>query len=178
MADEIRNSALRRAPLLSVRTGLRVPYGFEIRSYSPNAVTPGSIEFQTDLAVIETDSSGNWKPRVIVEAKIRRINTHDCITYSQKAAAHKAVHPYLRYGVMLGERQHYPLPGRLYRHGAHFDFMISFVATRPTKAESRRFAQLIRAEVAASRALERIIYESRRPSRDHYTLLHRPLVLE
>lgn len=36
---------------------------------------------------------------------------------------------------MLGDRKHYPLPGRLYGHGAQFDFMISFVSTEPTGEE-------------------------------------------
>jgi len=177
MAQDIRRARLGQTPSLSVQTGLRVPYGYEIRSYGED-LKPSSISFQTDLAIVETDERGQWKPRVVIEAKIRRINTHDCITYSHKAASHKAVHPYLRYGIMLGEREHYPLPGRLYRHGLNFDFMISFSSTKPTRAEKRRFLELLRAEIEASRAVEKIIYESRSKSRDHYTMLHRRLHLE
>ena len=87
----------------------------------------------------------------------------------------KAVHPYLRYGIMLGNRQHHPLPGRLYRHGAQFDFMISFCGTEPTNDELTLFVKLLKAEVSASKTLEKILYESRRRARDHYTLLHRQL---
>jgi len=115
---------------------------------------------------------------VVIEAKVRSITTHDAITYSQKAASHKAVHPFLRYGIMLGDRQHYPLPGRLYRHGLQFDFMVSFRSTEPTEHEMLRFAHLLQSEVEASRKLERIIYESRSRNRDHYTILHRRLNLE
>ncbi|GAI54911.1 unnamed protein product, partial [marine sediment metagenome] len=57
-----------------------------------------------------------------IEGKINSVTTHGAITYSQKASTHKNVHPYLRYGILLGNRKHYPLPGRLFRHGAYFDF--------------------------------------------------------
>jgi len=43
--------------------------------------------------------------------------------------------PYLRYGIFLGKRDHYPLPGRLFRHGAHFDFMLSWRGYEPDPSE-------------------------------------------
>ena len=78
---------------------------------------------------------------------------------------------------MLGNRRNYPLPGRLYRHGAQFDFMISFQACIPSKSEMTAFTSLLRAEIKASRTLERILYESRKRGRDRYTVLHRRLVV-
>jgi hypothetical protein len=162
---------------LSLEAGLKVAYGCEIRSYGPQPETQSS-RFETDLAVTELIQGGGWKPRVVVEAKLGSVTTHDAITYSQKAASHRSVHPYLRYGIMLGNRKHYPLPGRLYRHGVQFDFMISFCGTEPTAAEMAMFLQLLQDEVAASRTLEKILYESRRKDRDHYTLFHRQLRLQ
>jgi hypothetical protein len=134
--------------------------------------------FQTDLALIESLGGDQWKPRVVVEAKIGTVDTHDAITYSQKAAAHRRVHSFLRYGIMLGNREHYPLPGRLYRHGAEFDFMASFASFEPTESEIDAFVDVLRLEVAASKTLERILYESRSPGREKYTILHRQLVLK
>jgi hypothetical protein len=158
---------------------LRLAYGYEIASYGENsATTPRSTAFETDLAIVETSSDGTWKPRVVIEAKLRTVTTHDAITYSTKAACHRAVHPYLRYGVMLGDRRHYPLPGRLYRHGAQFDFMVSFRGSAPSASELRSFVAILREEVDASRMLERILYESRRPGRDRYAVLHRRLNLK
>ncbi|GAB4286004.1 MAG: hypothetical protein Kow0081_4020 [Candidatus Dojkabacteria bacterium] len=61
-----------------------------------------------------------------IEAKINSVTTHDAITYSQKAQTHKNVHSYLRYGILIGNRKDYALPGRLFRHGQHFDFMLSW----------------------------------------------------
>ena len=161
----------------SIEVGRKIPYGFEIRSYDKEDTKPNINRYETDMVILDHESENSWKPRVIVEAK-KRITTHDAITYSQKALSHKTVHPYLRYGIMLGDRRHHPLPGRLYRHGMHFDFMISFVGTRPNKKEIDRFGEIIRAEIDASRKLEKIIYDSRKRDRDHYTVLHKSLCLE
>lgn len=106
------------------------------------------------------------------------INTHDAITYSQKAANHKSVFPYLRYGIMLGNRQHHPLPGRLYRHGTQFDFMISFREYEPMAKEITTFEKVLLEEVQASRTLENMIYQSRKRDREHHTVLHRKLVVD
>jgi hypothetical protein len=114
---------------------------------------------------------------VVVEAKVDSVTTHDAITYSQKAANHRAVFPYLRYGIMLGNREHYPLPGRLYRHGTQFDFMVSFRKYEPSDAELEGFQKVLTTEVEASQALEKMIYESRKKARPHHTLFHRRLDL-
>ena len=82
--------------------------------------------YETDLLVSEKVTDQKWKPRLIIEVKIKAVTTHDAITYSQKASEHKIVHPYLRYGILVGSREHYPLPGLLFRHGVHFDFMLSW----------------------------------------------------
>ena len=177
MKDRISAVAISHSEQLHLKVGLKVPYGYEIRAYEPEP-SPDEISFQTDLAIIEGVASEHWKPRVVIEAKIRSITTHDAIVYSHKAAAHKAVHPYLRYGIIIGERTHYPLPGRLYRHGAHFDFMMSFQSYEPTEQEMVDLVQLLHSEIKASRQLERIIYESRKPGRDRYTILHRRLELK
>ena len=156
------------------RLGLKLAYGSEIVSCGIPQETH-MISFAADLALTEALPDGRWKPRVVVEAKLGSITTHDAITYSQKASVHRSVHPYLRYGVMLGDRKQHPLPRRLYRHGAQFDFMISCCAETPTDVEMTTFVEVLRAEVTASRTLERIMYESRKRGRDRYTLLHRQL---
>ena len=176
MAKRVRPQLARRGKSLEVRTGLRLAYGYEISTYGDPPVSR-KTEFQTDLAIVEVDANGDWRPRVIVEAKITSVTTHDAITYSTKAAAHRAVHPYLRYGVMLGNQRSSPLPGRLYRHGVQFDFMISFRRFSPTEEELATFIKLLRSEVKASKTLERILYESRRQDRQRYTVLHRRLDL-
>ena len=185
--EEIRDRLVRaRSGLpkgIEARVGLRLPYGYEARSYpaegGPSTGPAGSdISFQTDLALVEVLEDGSWKPRVIIEAKVRSVTTHDAITYSQKAAAHRSVHPYLRYGIALGIMGATPLPGRLYRHGQHLDFMYAFRGAQPTPKEWTRFLKLIRDEVAASRHMEALLYQVRGKDRQRHVLLHRKLVLE
>jgi hypothetical protein len=163
---------------LDVQTQIKLAYGYEIRAYN-KAREPDTeaIEFATDFIVVE-DTDDGWKPRVVVEAKVGSVTTHDAITYSQKAAHHRSVFPYLRYGIMLGNRQHYPLPGRLYRHGTQFDFMISFREYKLTDKELETSREVLVAEVEASQALEKMIYESRKRDHDHHTLFHRRLTLD
>ena len=160
-----------------VETGLRLTYGYEIFEYERYQPDARAISYQTDLSIVEDIKEDTWIPRVIIEAKIKSISTHDAITYSRKATDHRVVHPYLRYGIMLGMREKKPLPGRLYRHGADFDFMISFRKAKPHQTEEDAFLKLVRNEVNASRQLEKIIYENRRADRDRYTILHRRLEL-
>jgi hypothetical protein len=112
---------------------------------------------------------------VVVEAKILSASTHDAITYSTKAAAHRSVYPYLRYGVILGKRGRFALPGRIFRHGAHFDFMASFRGFRPSSTEMSTFLEVLRSEVHASRTMQSLLFESRKQDRDRYTVFHRKL---
>lgn len=126
---------------------------------------------------IQEYDDGRWIPRVVVECKIGRISTHDALTYSAKASTHKHVHPYLRYGFLANEREHYAIPGRLVRHGAYFDFMVTWCATRPKKQEWNAFCELLKQEVQYSRDLQALLQTSRSSRRTKYTILHRPLVL-
>jgi hypothetical protein len=161
VADSVRTSFAQSEQPLKIKTQLKIPYGYEIRAYREEPEAE-AISFATDFSVIEELPDGSWKPRVVVEAKVDSITTHDAITYSRKAADHESVFPYLRYGIMLGNRRHYPLPGRLYRHGTQFDFMISFKEHEPNPKELEAFRAILFEEVEASRALENMIYQSKK----------------
>ena len=161
-----------------VLTHQKLSYGYEIRRYSDGQPDAAMVRYETDLLIVQRARDSTWVPRVVIEAKINSITTHDAITYSEKASAHKAVHPYLRYGVLLGNRRSHSLPGLLFRHGAQFDFMMSFKSFRPTADERLTLSRLIRSELAASRRFEHIMYESRRAGRKRYTLLQKHLVLK
>lgn len=163
---------------LAASQGRKLPYAFEVLAYEDRTPTQKNIiAYETDILIYETIGANEWKPRVVMEGKLGSVTTHDAITYSQKALTHKNVHPYLRYGIILGNRKHYPLPGRLFRHGAFFDFMLSWKAIEPSVDEMNRLIALILEEVEASRNLDEILYNSRNPNRARYTLLHRPLKL-
>lgn len=164
---------------LKVVESHKLPYTFEVRSYNNDVVfeTSNFEAYETDLLILERLSQERWIPRVVIECKINTVTTHDAITYSHKASTHKNVHPYLRYGILLGHRKHYPLPGRLFRHGAHFDFMMSWRDYVPSDVEWNEFVNVINEEINASRTLESIIYNSRSPRRERYHCLHRKLQL-
>jgi len=156
----------------------KVPYTQEILSYDLDFEKNEeyTMPFETDLLIFEKEDS--IRPRIIIESKINSITTHDVITYSYKAQAHKNVTPYIRYGIMLGNRKHYPLPGRLFRHGTNFDFMISFRDFVLSENEKLAFLDLVKKEISYSQKIEEMIYESRSKNRKHYFLLQKTLRLE
>ena len=137
--------------------------------------------YTTDILIYEELGGTKWKPRVVVETKLgdeegRGIRTHDAITYSQKSASHKNVYPYLRYGIFIGNRKHYPLPGRLFRHGVNFDFMLSWKGYDPRGKEWKTLVDILHKEIEASEKLEEMIFESRNQQRKKYFALHKPLL--
>jgi len=161
---------------IEIEAGLRLPYRCEVSGYSgPAAREPDVSEYETDLLVRDRARDGSWTPRVVIECKLGKITTHDALTYSAKAATHKQVHPYLRYGILIGDREHYAIPGRLVRHGAHFDFMATWVGMRARQVEWRAIVGLLAEEIAASRTMQEVLASSRQPTRTKYVVLHRPL---
>ena len=174
----INNQLEKRDPTLTMKQGAQLPYTSEIRLYHDQLpVTYDAISYETDLLLIESTSDGKWKPRVVIETKIVKVTTHDAITYSEKAFTHKRVHPYLRYGILLGDRKQYPLPGRLFRHGLYFDFMLSWAEEVASPQENQDLLDVLLDEVDASRCLEEMLYNSRSSSRKRYVVLHKPLRL-
>ena len=161
-----------------VEAGKRLTYANEIREYGETQPIHKDMQYETDILLYEESNTGGWIPRVVIETKTARITTHVAITYSQKAATHKQVHPYLRYGIFLGNRGHYPLPGRLFRHGAHFDFMLSWKGYEPTDIEWKALTTVVRKEIAASKKLEELIFNSRSPNRKRYFVFHKPLITQ
>lgn len=107
--------------------------------------------------------------------RLNRVTTHGAIKYSQKAQTHKYVHLYLHYGILFGDREYSPVPGRLFRHGQHFDFMLSWKSLRADNNEMKRLIKIIIEEIKASKTLDEILFNSRSKERDKFTTLHRPL---
>lgn len=161
---------------IEVREGFRLAYACEVTHYEGSEARASTTAFQTDLLVAEIeDGMGSWKPRVVIELKLGEPTTHAAITYSQKAATHKAVHPYLRYGVLIGSVK--ALSGRFFRHGENFDFMASWQSEVPDNGEQKVFAAMLAEEIEASRAMERLLFNTRSQDRQRYSLLHRKLEL-
>ena len=164
---------------LVVDTLVKIPYSQEITNYSsdwePEYYKPD--KFETDLAIFEK-SKEKFIPRVIVEAKLGTVTTHDAITYSYKAEKHKNITPFIRYGIMIGDRKNYPLPGRLFRHGTNFDFMFCFTDIKPNNEEWDSFVSMILKEFKYSRTVEEMLHESKNKERKHYYMMQKQLVLK
>lgn len=181
LLEPLKQALAQHMPDIYVSDQQRLCYAHEIRSYFDGDDKRGpetnTKEYATDLLVYERFGTDEWRPRVVIEAKLHTVTTHDAITYSQKAHTHKSVHPYLRYGILLGGFGG-GLPGRLYRHGAFFDFMMAIHGTKLTTAEMARLVDVVVDEVRASRDLEAIIFDSRARERPRFTFLHRKLELQ
>ena len=159
----------------------KIPYALEVFSFSTDfGVRTDSLTettFQTDMVIYEKKAE-RIIPRVVIEAKIKSVTTHDAITYSQKALYHKNVIPFLRYGIMLGDRKDYALPGRLFRHGTNFDFLFSFQGAIPSNKEKEAFIAMLKKEIDYSRQMEYVLGSSRKRSRKKYFLLQKEFHLE
>jgi hypothetical protein len=162
-----------------VETGRRLPYAVHVSSYRNKAGEPAlaepvttSYRYQTDLLISERlTATEGWVPRVVVEFKLRSVSTHDALTYSAKAATHKNVHPYLRYGIVIGNYAG-AVPRRLIRHGHQFDFMLTLASEKLTDADRKRLVRLLRDEVRASRTISTLLL-----GKSDIRLLHRKLAV-
>jgi len=154
----------------------KLPYAHEIFSFEgEKAVDMATHPFQTDLLIAEGGEGNLWTPRVVVECKLSSVTTHDALTYSAKAAAHKQVCPYLRYGILVGNLGDDAVPGRLLRHGAHFDFMVTWSEAEPAHEQWAQFTCVLTKEIEASRTLHALLADTRCHERQRYSVIHRRL---
>jgi hypothetical protein len=164
--------------MIRVDAGCHLPYACEIRHYEED--TPkwsNPARYQTDLLVYdEFAEDGIWIPRVVIECKIKGVTTHDALTYSAKAATHKHLHPYLRYGMLIGSYGSV-VPARLVRHGAHFDFMAVWDDANPAPGELETFIGVLKEEIEASRILQQLLADKTK-ARGSFRMIHRPLVFK
>ena len=131
-----------------------------------------SHKYKTDLLIFEHKNENLYKPRIVIEIK-RGITTHGAITYSQKAISHKSVHPYLRYGMLI--KSPAGIPSRLFWHGSCFDFMFSWNEYNPKEKELDDLTGLIKEELKNSEKIEKMIYNNRKKTSEHYYMIHRSL---
>jgi hypothetical protein len=171
--DDIEKALTRKTMI--VETGRRLPYAVHVSKYQGTTNQPVVDKphgYQTDLLISERlDDGEDWTPRVVVEFKLRSVTTHDALTYSAKAATHKNVHPYLRYGIVVGNYAG-PVPRRLVRHGHQFDFMLTLPSRRLTDEGRNQLVRLLRAEVRASQRISLLL-----SGKSNVRLVHRMLAL-
>ena len=159
LAHEVASAVLE--PPLSIERGQPLLYELKVSNklevMRPEQIKKprrGSSAFETDLCVFEQVEDEVKLPRLVIEFKTG-ITTHDILTYSAKAARHKRIYPYLRYGMLASSEK--SIPGRAFTHNESLDFF--FAVSGMSESEFKeQFAELIRAEVAASKLLEKIAY--------------------
>lgn len=164
---------------LQVLSGKKLPYTGCVTRYDKTN-KPHELEMQsyeTDLLITETFSDLSWSPRVLIETKLKTITTHDAICYGQKALTHKNIHPYLRYGILIGDFDD-SLPARLIVHGGLFDFMMVWQKSNPDARETEQIINIIRSEIEASRQLETFIRTRRTKEKKAVYSLQRKLELK
>ena len=161
---------------IDVKDGFKLAYTFEIHKYREDESESSAMSrYETDLLFLENSEDGCWVPRLVVECKLGNITTHDALTYSAKAATHKHVHPYLRYGILVGGHGNKAVPSRLFKHGADFDFMVAWSDDAPNEAEWIDFVSIVRDEIEASRNMQKLLTSSRSPDKKKFQIIHRPL---
>lgn len=115
--------------------------------------------FEQDILVFEkvqriNNCDTTIIPRVIAEVKYKSVSTHDAIVYSEKANKIRTIYPFVRYGLILGNRK--SIPRRVLRLGKDFDFI--FIVNYPTqKKERERVVKLFKDEIEASKNLSAIL---------------------
>jgi hypothetical protein len=133
----------------------------------------GGKGFEQDILVFERADSPIYDttvvPRVAIEVKFRRVNTHDPMVYSEKARRIRTIYPYVRYGLLLGQMAR--IPPRVLRLGQEFDF-ITVLSDLASDEEIGALSKLIEKEVKASRDLGPLLSGKKR-----ITSLHRQLIL-
>jgi hypothetical protein len=157
-----------------VETAIRLPYALHVVRYREGTTEPAVTDprkYQTDLLISERIDPSDWVPRVVVEFKLGNVTTHDALTYSAKAATHKNIHPYLRYGIVIGAHPG-PVPVRLVRHGHQFDFMFTLASKGFAAAEFGQLIKLMNEEIRASQAIGTIL-----EGKSDIRLVHRKWVM-
>lgn len=166
----------------SATTGKRLIYANEIEKYNVdgeiNIPQYNTMSYETDILIQENTSESEFIPRVVIETKVDTVTTHDAITYSNKSKNHKSVHPYLRYGILIGNHSNKHIPGRLIRHGENFDFMMSCANYELSQLESDTLKKIITLEITASQTLTSLVFNTRVKDKQRIFALHRPLVIK
>jgi len=140
-----------------------------VDSDSGEAIRGRGTGFEQDILIFEECDGGQTAliPRVIAEVKLYAVTTHDAIVYSYKAECIKRVYPFCRYGMILGGMRN--VPGRVVRHGRHFDFVCA--VTQPlTDGQSAELSDLLESELETSRRIGAMLRGKLKPRTLHRSL--------
>jgi hypothetical protein len=147
-------------PPLLIQQGAALLYQITVNNKLEIKVNPkkpmrGQSAFQTDLCIFEKIDNEIKIPRVVLEFK-KNLSTHDVLVYSSKARRHKQIYPYLRYGIVIGDEN--KVPGKFFTHNEGLDFCVAAASYKEYRLHEI-IAKLLKAEIQASRQLEKIAFK-------------------
>ena len=178
VADRIRTEGqLEELDGIPVRvgTGAKLPYTYEVLDLEANGASKNrAIDYQTDLLLYDQLDDGWWAPRVVIKCILGQVTSHNALAFSARAARHKHVHYYLRYGVLIGSKNLFSVASeRIFRHGDSFDFVARWSDGNANEAEWALFAEILREEVQRSRAIQELFSTNQDSTK--YSIVHRQL---
>lgn len=143
---------------LKVEDHTKLRYILDIDEYSdkgPNiSLSKARTSYEVDLLISDSTTDGHKIPRVVIECKIGGFSAHEAQAYSAKAASHKSIHPYLRYGILVCKTN--GVRAKYLRHGANFDFIVTLESDEPMKCEWSTLTGILSEEIIASRRLQEL----------------------
>jgi hypothetical protein len=178
VADRIRTEGqLMELEGISVRvdTGARLHYTRELSEYEEKRASKSrAIDHQTDLLLYDQLDNRWWAPRVVIECILGEVTSNDALIFSAKAARHKHVHSYLRYGILIGGNSLFSVPPvRMFRHGDRFDFIASWSDEKASEGEWALFVEILKEEVQRSRTIQELFTTNQ--DLTAYSIVHRQL---
>ncbi len=150
----------------------KVPYSVYIEDYKNEEEKIKYRKYEVDL-VIKEKRGKNLVPKVIIESKYNTYSTHDVITYSNKAKAHKELYNGLKYGFMIGNSNEKSIKSRLLSHGENFDFMFVFSEELPTDKEWNLFVNVIKRNLDSSNKYESIISDRNKKDKNNFICIEK-----
>ena len=152
----------------------KVPYRANVVGYNDKGQEIVEyMSYQTDL-LIKEKVNNYYIPRLIIESKYGSVTSHDAITYSNKAQAHKEIYNGLRYGIMIGKVD--KVPTRLIQHGNNFDFMFSFEDDKPNNEEWNLFVNIVKKNLEISKVYEEAMSDRRKRDKSKFNCIERDCI--
>ena len=145
----------------------KIPYLVYLEDYEDEEEKVKYRKYEVDL-VIKEKRGKNLVPRIIIKSKYKTSSTHDVITYSNKAKAHKELYNDLKYGFMVGNSNEKSIKSRLLSHGNNFYFMFIFGDDMPNDNEWNLFVNVIKKNLDSADRFESIISDRNRKDKKNY----------
>ena len=161
-----------------VGSGARLPYSYNAFELEANEeLRSRSAQNPTDLLLYDQLDDKWWVPRVVIECILGEVTQYNALSLSSRAARHKHVHSYLRYGILISGNNLFSVPPvRMFRHGDRFDFIVSWSDEKASVEEWDLFIGIVKEEVLRSRFIQELFAANQDPNK--YSLMHRQLAFK